>query len=316
MMSALRVSDLLRCILLNIPKGPNLACSREDLTYNNPPRNAALWRETLANRGDRVTLAWWDGRRLAGLASARIRSGRRAWEIDRLFLSQDSGMMSANGDEPHSAPNMVALDLFENLGVAAGDLGAERLFLRIPSNSPICVLARRAGFFPCFEEMLLKKAASDLPETTTNWRPDWRELLPEDHHSLFQLYCASTPQAVRAATGMTLDRWQDAQESRGRRKDWVAKYEGRVVGWLGLSERYGVTGVEALANPNDTEMWEALANCALSHKGDQSWLVPDYQAGLACELLPRHFHETARYSVMIKTVAVPVASQGMATVEA
>ena len=316
MMSAFRMSDVLRCLLLNTPKGPNLACPKECFTRSNPLRNATLWKETLANRGDRVTLSWWDGLQLGGLVSARVRRGRRAWEIDRLFMTQDHSRSSANGDGQYLVPSTVALDMFERIGEAVGGLGGERLFLRLSTESPIYLLARRAGFFPYFEETLLEGSASGSLGTMLTVPSEWRELLPEDYQGLFQLYCAATPQAVRAAAGMTFDQWRDAQESWGRRRDWVAKNGGRVVGWLGFSEVHGVTGVEALASPDEAGMWEALVACALTQTGAQRWLVPDYHEEVASQLLRRQYHEVARYSMMIKTVAVPVASQGMATVEA
>ena len=86
--------------------------------------------------------------------------------------------------------------------------------------------------------------------------------------------------------------------------------------WLGFSELHGVTGVEALANPDEAGMWAGLVARALTQKGAQRWLVPDYHEEVVSQLLRRQYHEVARYSMMIKTVAVPVASQGMATVEA
>ena len=316
MKSDFRMSDVLRCILLNTPKGPNLACPKECFTRSNPLRNSTFWKETLANRGNRVTLTWWDGLQLGGLASARVRRGRRAWEIDRLFLAQEPSLSSANWDGQHLVPSTLALDRLERMGEAVGGLGAERLFLRLSSNSPIYLLAQRAGFFPYFEETLLEAPASRSLGPMLTVSSDWRELLPEDYQGLFQLYCAATPQAVRSAAGLTFDQWRDAQESWGRRRDWVAKNNGRVVGWLGFSEFHGVTGVEALANPDEVGMWEALVAGAQTQTGTQRWLVPDYHEEVASQLLRRQYHEVARYSVMIKTVAVPVASQGMATVEA
>ena len=321
MMDTLRVSDVLRCILLNSPKGPNLACPSETLTHDSPLRNFTLWKETVANRGDRVTLAWWDGHQLEGLASARVRSGPRAWEIDRLFLAQGAGWAEANGNGPHPFPDTVALDLFERIGEAVGNHRPERLFLRLPANSSIYVQARRAGFFPYFEETLLE-GPSSRPQDSISMvsssivSSDWVEQLPEDSHGLFQLYCEATPQEVRAAAGMTFDQWRDAREPRGHRKGWVAKNNGRIVGWIGFSGLRGVSSVEALANPDDGEMWESLVKRAVAQQGIQKWLVPDYHQDLIGHLLRRQFRELGCYTVMIKKVAVPVASNSMATVEA
>ncbi len=316
MMQTFRLSDVLRCILLNAPKGPNLACPREALTGAKPLGNTTLWKETLAQRRDRVTVAQWDGLRLGALAAARVRGGHRAWEIDRLFLAGGPGWFSANGQGQRVVANVAALELFERAVEAAGELRAERLFLRVPSKSPIVVLARQAGFFPYFEETLLEGRAGPSQGNRPTAPFVWQELSPEDHYPLFQLYCAATPQPVRVGVGLTFEQWRDAQETRRRRRVWVAKTHGRVIGSLGISKRGLVTGVEALAQPNDPELWEALLERALEHEGVQRWLVPDYMEEAAGSLLRRGFRELARYNVMVKTVVVPVARPGMAAVEA
>lgn len=319
MMRTFRFSDVLRCILLNAPKEPNLACPREGITITGPLPNSTLWKETLANRDNRVTLAQWNGLHLGGLASARVRSGRRAWEIDRLFLSQETDRFSANGNGQHSPPSTVALELFDQVGQAAGALRAERIFLRIPAKSTIILMARRAGFFPYFEEMLLEGTASGSPNSREKERTDhldWQDLLTEDHYSLFQLYCAATPQMVRSAVGLTFDQWRDAQEHLGNRRDLVAKEGGRVVSWLGLSKRRQVTAVDALVHPGDPNLLQAMVARALAQEGVQRWLVPDYQEAVVTQLLESQFHEVARYSVMVKTLTVPVVNHAMATVEA
>ena len=316
MMDTLRLSDVLRCMLLNSPKGPNLACPRDTLTHDSPLRNSTLWKETLSNRGDRVTLAWWDGRQLEGLASARVRSGPRAWEIDRLFLAQGSARAEANGNGPHPFPDTVALDLFERMVEAVGNHRPERLFLRLPADSSVGVLARQAGFFPYFEETLFE-GPSSRPQGPSSIVPsDWVEQLPEDSHGLFQLYCAATPQEVRGAAGMTFDQWRDARESRGHGKGWVAKSNGRIVGWIGFLELRGMTSVDALANPNDGEMWESLVTRVVAQECVQRWLVLDYHQEVIGHLFRRQFRELGRFTVMIKKVAVPVASSSMAAVEA
>ena len=72
MMQTLRSSDVLRCILLNVPKGPNMAYSMEGLACGKAVSKSIVWKETLAGRRQRVTLAQWDGFHLAGLASAKV----------------------------------------------------------------------------------------------------------------------------------------------------------------------------------------------------------------------------------------------------
>ena len=317
MTQPLRLGEVLRCALFGAPMRPNLACPWETITNDSPLRNSVLWKETLANRKGRVTLAWWDGGRPEGLASARVRSGPTAWEIDRFFLAHGTG---AGGNGPRPSPDTVALDLFEQMAEAAGNHRCQRVFLRLPVKSLIHLQARQAGFFPYFEETLLERPAS-RPRGAASIAPgevaaDWLEQLPEDSHGLFQLYCAATPHEVRAAAGLTFDQWRDAQETRGARKGWVLRRNGRIVGWTASSEFDGVTVGEALADPNDEDTWQSLASRSAGRLGAQRWLVPDYHQELTGRLLRMGFRELGRYSVMIKTVAVPVASHSMATVEA
>lgn len=320
MMQTLRSSDVLRCILLNVPKGPNLACSVGGLTCGKAVSKSTVWKETLAGRRERVTLAQWDGFHLVGLASARMRSGHRAWEIDHLFLASDRGRSAFEGRGSTSDSNPVALELIERIAQEVAGHKGQRVFLRLSSDSPMLLCARRAGFFPCYEETLMEGGPSGRQNGLPPHLGGWQEVLPEDDYSVFQLYCAGTPQPVREAVGLTFDQWRDAQEPCGRRRSWVAKLNGKVVGCLGLSRyggRYGgITAGEVLAHPGSPELWEELVGWAQAQKGPQRWLVPDYQELVAELLLRRRFRKVARYNVMIKMVAAPVLSRGMAAVEA
>lgn len=329
-MQTLRARDVLRCILQNVPKGPNLACPSQCLTGDKPVSNPILWKETLAQRRERVTVASWDGPRLAGLASARIRSGQRAWEVDRLFLACDAGDL-LTGVEPFSSapinrkghvqqtnanPNLVALELLEQIDRETGHLRAERIFLRVSTKSRIFLLARQAGFFPYYEENLLESSTPLEPQTGAMITENWSEAAPEDAFSLFQLYCAATPQSVRAAVGMSFDQWQDSQEPLGHRQTWISKMDGKVLARSSLSRCGQVKVGGVLAHPDNPELWEKAVDWALSQGRKHRWLVPDYQEMVSRLLLRRQFRLVSSYSVMIKTVAVPVARPGIVAVEA
>ncbi len=319
-MQTFRSSDIFRCVLLNLPKGTNLVFTSDLITGNKPASNSVLWKETFAQRRQRATVAQWDGNHLTGLASARARSGHRAWEVDRLYLDIDFGEslsnQSSDGLGRHPDLNTFALELFEYIVREAGERRAERIFLRLPPRSPISKLAQRAGFFPYFEETLMESRRADGANGAGSGLLDWQELLPEDNYSLFQLYCAATPQPIRAGTGLTFDQWRDAQGSRGRRSDWVLKRDGRVVAWVGLSKHGEATGAEVLVAQASPELWEPAVERALSKGGTHTWLVPDYQETVGNLLLRRQFREVAQYCVMIKTVAAAVAKPAIAAVEA
>ena len=148
MMQSLRVSDALRCILLNTPKSPNLAEARSDSVnhtalHNLGLHNLGLWKQVLTQPENRITLVSWNGIGLAGLVSARTCNGR-VWELDHLYLPHSS----ANGVPPGGIPESATLTLLEGLVRLAGERRAERILLRLPSSTPAIGLAQRAGFSP------------------------------------------------------------------------------------------------------------------------------------------------------------------------
>src|SRR3990170_3074279 len=73
------------------------------------------------------------GATLRGLVSARARGSAAAWELDTLINA-------AEDDEG------VCLSLLDRAVEDAGREGAEKVFLRVLSESPVLVMARRAGF--------------------------------------------------------------------------------------------------------------------------------------------------------------------------
>ncbi len=322
-MQTLRISDALRCILLNAPGGPNLACPREGLSGTAYPRNTQLWRDTLSQRRHRISVVWWDGIPLGGLASARIRSGPRVWELDRLYLA------GATGPSP-DAPGQLLLgqldaglpawaSLLERLVQAAAERGAERVFLRLPRDHSSIPAARRAGFFPSFHETVWEHeggssgpaAGPDLDRATP------AAPLPEDRFSLFQLYSAATPLPVREALGLTFDQWQDAQDPHSRRRrEWTLSHNSRITGWLGLHVHHQEVQGEVLVHPDRPETLPALLALALTQPGLQRWLVPHYQTQVMAQLQKKAFKPVADYTMLVTQVAAPVLRPGMATVEA
>jgi hypothetical protein len=317
MIQTFRINDILRCIFLNVPKGPNLAWPRDGFSRAEPPGKGTLWKETLAQRRSRVTLAQWDGTRLLGLASASTCAEDRVWELDRLFLPHDD-IRFRDASYPRYEPwESFSLELLRVLTEEVGRRRAQRVFLRLPTGSPVVSMARAAGFFPYLEETVLEgwgrgtQAAVPIPPAPL------REKTPQEDHALFQLVSAATPQSVRVAVGLTFNQWMDTHKcGRGGRTEWVAGSDGRITGWLSLTRRRLVTRAEALAHPGNPDLWEVLVDSALARKGLLRWLVPEYQEHAASLLLRREFHEVARYTMLIKTLAVPVVDRRMAPVEA
>ena len=317
MMQKVRISDAVRGLLINAPKGPNLACPKASLCGAKSPGNAILWRDTLAHRRDRITLVSWNGMQLGSLASARTRAGYRVWEIDHLYMAGEPASPGANGQAPESPSNSVFLELLEDMVQEAGSRQGQRVVLRLPSDSPIFSIARRGGFFPYYEEILLEAAPEILGRNGSAGTPVGEARLPHDDYALFQLFCAATPQQVRVGLGLTFDQWKDALEPpRLGLQEWIIRHDDRVSGWLRLQSHQGVREGDIMVHPDHPENLEALVDLALSFQGHHRWLLPVYREAGTQLLLRQGFHEIARYTVLIKTLAAPVFSHGMAAVEA
>ena len=309
-MQSIRISDAVRCLLLNVPNGPNLVCPSESLPEGGDLRRSVIWRDALAQSRDRVTLLSWNGMRLDGMLSARTRCGHRVWEIDRLYLSEQA---PGSDGRWHAAENPAFLSLLDEIVPMAGTRRAERILTRIPSRSPLVPRAQRAGFFPLLEESLLEGQVRGAcqPDGHTE------ERTIQDDYALFQLFCAATPQRVRNGLGLTFDQWRDAQDPAARRgQEFVVRQNDKVSGLLTLLRHRGVNMGRLMAHPEDSESLPALVARAMAHQGLHRWLVPDYQSREKEALLRKGMQEVARYTVLIKTVAVPVMDHGMAPVEA
>jgi len=306
MMQTVRISDAVRCFLLNVPKGPNLVCPRESSLSGQQPNNKVLLKETLASRRGRISLVSWQGLQLSGLASAHALNGHRAWEVDRLF-----------GPTSLKSWDHTCTEFLEKLVQEAGERFGERMILRLPADSATVHQARLAGFFPYFEEVLLVGQVAEAAQNGSDPSQTMGPRLPQDDYSIFQLYCASTPQQVRSGLGSTFDQWRDAQSpSRQGMQELVIRDKERITGWLGLRTVDGWQEGQVMYHPDFPDVLPALLAMGLATSGPHKWLIPDYQEMAQELLLRRGLSEAVRYVVLVKTVAAPVKMPGMAAVEA
>ena len=306
MMQTVRISDAVRCFLLNVPKGPNLVCPRESSLSGQQPSNRVLLKETLASHRGRISLVSWKGLQLSGLASAQALNGHRAWEVDRLF-----------GPTAPESWEHTCTEFLEKLVQEAGERFGERVILRLPSDSSTVHLARLAGFFPYHQEALLVGQVSEIKLNESESSQNMGPRLPQDDYNLFQLYCASTPQQVRTGLGSTFDQWRDAQSpSRQRMQQLVIRNKERITGWVGLRTVDGWQEGQVMYHPDFPDVLPSLLATGLATPGPHKWLIPDYQEMIQESLLRRGLSETVRYVVLVKTVAAPAKMPGMAAVEA
>ena len=330
------IGQALRCTWNSAPGGPNLACPREQVVGAAPTwPGGIIWQDAVLKPKNRVTLCCWDEKTLRGMASARRRSGHKSWEIDRLHLYgswpsleyQDYGSFHDRWEmgwyEDFSAED-TGLELLEQLNTAIGCRAAQRVYLRLPANSPALPLARRSGFTTGFSETLLEGyGGNDGGMLPPRQGPQgMRPAGGPDEYGLFQLYCASAPAKVREVLGLTFDQWQERREAGASLfhpagyREWVADGPDRLAGWLRITRRWIIADVQIMTHPGHPEVLYPALDYALAQPGIQRWLVPDYQQAVADRLGNRGFRPVAEYTMMVKMVAVPALQYGMAPVEA
>lgn len=176
----------------------NAAYPRERLGAGDSQATLSIVRDQLRAFA-RQRSAWVSLRRqrLQGLVGARQRGGNEAWEIDYLLdATKDLGQTAG---------------LLEYAVAQAGKEGAQKLFLRLPSDSSLLQPAIQTGFVAYQEETLYLREAG-AGDTSA---PDGlRIATAADSYQLFRLYCAAIPESVRRFEAASFDEWHAAQERR------------------------------------------------------------------------------------------------------
>ncbi len=224
------------------------------------------------------------GARLRGLASARKRGSKLAWEIECLIDAEDDD-------------GGVLLSLLDQVTEAAGKSGALKIFLRLPSDSDAIEGARRSGFTPYRRERVYRIATADAPGDAT---PALRRRSKADAYPLFQLYNHVVPEDARRLEGATLADWTASQETLGKTAQYVIDREDRVGGWLRLAGDGDVGRFEVLGVP---EIADDLIDGALAKLSNREWaytLTPEHQPGFESRLQERGFEPGEAYTVLAR----------------
>ena len=255
---------------------------------------AAFMRDRLAERRKESTWISVDGRRISGLASACRRAGPTTWGVEHL--------VAVPGKEERCC------ELLEALASYAGEQGAERVFLRLPDEWRLIDLARRSGFVPCTQLLAFTLAGRDallgiLPIQS------YRVRLPGDDHSLFGIYCATTPAEVRTGIGLTLQQWLDGQEPGGKRtREFVVEQDGSIRAWIRLVNHRRDVRVKTMVDPKWEQDLRSLVAFVLDQAGSRSvsWEVPVYQEVLRLTLERVGFQSSTTYQLMVKSLVARV----------
>lgn len=252
--------------------------------------NLEPWKPTGGRR--RRSWVWLERGRIGGLVSLRRRGSPRVWEIDCLVPPlEDEAFINF-------------LDCF-HLEVAKA--GIERLFLRLPQDSPCLGLVTRAGFLPYRQDTLFHgRGRGRYPHYDV---PGLRPKKPGDDHAIFRLFLTCAPRDVHQAEGYTFQEWLETREGGHGLREFVLGNGGNVLAWVRLTQDGGAGLLEVLAPPGEGDRLKGLLAACLSWLGRNTHvlvLAPGFQPGLRQILQQEGFEPVGELASLVKSVTAPV----------
>jgi len=296
MIRPLYPTDLLLLLFSSRRMLPNQAIARDSLSQRSPLSPQAFLEHWLPLSGRRHTWVCLERGQIRGLVSIRSCSGPTAWQIDYLQADEE-----------------LCLALLDRVSAVAVKRGVRKLFLRLPSESPLIDGARRAGFSGYATDYLCRyrgvggRRAAEAPGPYL-----LRPKASGDEHLLFGLCNAALPPTVLTAEGMTLKEWQETRD-RGfwleRRREFVVEERGRLVAWLRVNSARGAGCFEIIFQQLDEGALEWLVNHSLMCLAGKSSIVCVAYASqepLLRLLQKLGFEEITRSTKLVKVLAIRI----------
>ncbi|HLB12018.1 MAG TPA: hypothetical protein VJO15_03580 [Dehalococcoidia bacterium] len=257
--------------------------------------------EWLSLEEDRYTWIDISRGRIRGLISVRSRPSPIAWQVDTLIL----------GGGP-DCPD-ICLGLMDYISAVGGEVGVQKVFLRIERNSRLKDGARQAGFVPYKSELLYWRES--LSPTARDMNPangTVRAKRSADDTALFQLYSQAVPGHVREAEAMTFDEWKAIIKkdlSLPTQQQLVLERDGNLLGWLRVRRGGQANSFDVLSLPQEREALVILVeHCLglLDQRRPTYCLFSEYREEVRQVLEERDFRLAGEYSSLVKQLAVRV----------
>ena len=294
-----RPTDLVALVSYNGRVYPNAALTRDRIgTEASPhPLETALeqWFSFATGRHTWISIK---GATLRGLASARRRGSKAAWEVDCLIDAADDD-------------DSVLSGLLDQVVTDAARGGAEKIFLRVRADSPVVEAAVHCGFAPYLNERLLAAKAPRAGGSASD-QHKLRRWSRSDAYPTFRLYNRWVPETVRRVEAATFREWQNARERVSPRRGTqqrVIELDGQIAGWLRTAADGEIGRFDLMAGPADADLLDALIDGALERLSEQSalfTLVPQFAAVLGQRLEERGFSVEREYTVLARRTTKPV----------
>lgn len=300
MIRAPRPTDLLPLLAFSRRALANEARPGERLSNgaNIPLPLGTFFQEWLSLDENRYSWLALQGRDIVGLVSVRNRAHQSVWELDRVFL------------RPGQDPEETCQALLEYLGAVGGEIGIEKVFLRLEQGSPLVPAAHQAGFSPYAEETLYRVPAPQPAPPPEAAAPGLRHRQRHDDQALFRLYNIAIPGEVRRAEALTLREWLAIQPAptRGGR-EWVLESDGHLVAWLRVTRMVRCGWFDLLVHPDYQDLVEALVPFCLAQLGPRRAaliLIPQFKTRLARAVQDHGGEEAGLYTALVRRLTVRV----------
>jgi len=297
MIRSLYPIDLLPFLFFSRQALPNQAIARDSLAKRSPFSPQVFLEHWLPSRGMRHTWVSGEGGRLSGVVSVRPCAAPTAWQVDYLQAS----------DEEH------CIALLDMVSAAAAKLEVRKLFLRLPTTSPLIDGARRTGF-SCYARDYLYRCSGKRGQRITEAPEHYllRAKSRSDEYGLFELYNAAVPLPVRTAEGMTLEEWQGSREQGSwldERREFILQGRGSLAGWLQITATKGKGCFNIVSHQVGEDGLGWLVNYALMFLDGKSPIycfVPAFQRQLSGILESNGFEQVTECDTMLREIALRV----------
>lgn len=259
-----------------------------------------------------------------GFAQTRPRRLPEQWDIVRLVVRGRAGEADDGLADPRSWRRMAFSRLIEAVCAGAGQRGVLRVFCAVRDHPEPYALFRSLGFCKLVSEHTYYRPplppgpGSALEPLPGAGRLSLRPQMNQDALGIHNLYLAATPDAVKAAEGLTSRYWSGQAEPegsgtrRGRRRRLVVLEDGVVVAWaLLLYGRDGPHRLRMMVHPAAPYVAPALLHHALTLlEGERPrgvlCKVREHQAGVLAALPGAQFERVDTHLLLVRQLGIPV----------
>ncbi|MBI4287020.1 MAG: hypothetical protein HY671_01165 [Chloroflexi bacterium] len=235
-----------------------------------------------------------DDQRLLGLICTSPRRSHQVWQVAHLLLAEEN--------------REITQSLLQQITTASCHHGIEKLFLRLPQDSPLTQAAYDSGFERYLVQHLYRRSEArhyygDVYQGAHGiWRPRTRP----DNWQIFQLYSATTPAVIRQAEGLAYSEWLQSRERIDGGQEQVWEREGQIHGWASARPWWDGVLLESMMPPGEEQAFASLVDSVAARGLPVYSFVSSYQTHILQVAQEEGFVPIAECSLFLKRLLVRV----------